>query len=421
MAGVAATQATPDRYAPVRQPSPRRLLWLKWTLVRRGLMRDRTRLIGAIVFLALMLPVAVLLGVASYLLYANLPRAAAAELLFAVLALLFVGWLVVPIFLYTLNDSVDPSKLFHYPLSPPRLMLGLLLTSILDLPVLFLAALFAAVMAGWARAPAAIVIVPLALVLLYALTVAASQALVTSSRKPVHQALLAFGRAHRHRLRAGTPSCRRRCARRSGAVHQRGNTVSPCPRWYSSSTTRGSRSRTTLGKPPAAHVDRHAPAEIGQDVGGDLAHLVGAVGRHDGQVLHPAAGELDLPEAREHAVRRAAHPRAHHLVHAAHPADRHHDSSSPASATIACGKTSSSATATSTPSRQTCRAPTSRRNNASSLLGGSTPRPPTSSSRSTFRSCCSTCNVAASSRLARARTACPPAACCRRCRVAVRR
>ncbi|MCC6626929.1 MAG: hypothetical protein IT340_05935 [Chloroflexi bacterium] len=178
MAGVAAAHPAADRDERAREPSPGRLLWLKWTLVRRGLMRDRTRLIGAIIFLVLVLPVAVLLGVGSYLLYVGLPTPAATEFLFFMLALLFVGWLVVPVFLYSLNDSLDASKLFLYPLSAPRLMVGLLLSSVLDLPIVFLAALFVAVVAGWVRAPAAIVIAPLALVVLYAQMVAASQAVL---------------------------------------------------------------------------------------------------------------------------------------------------------------------------------------------------------------------------------------------------
>jgi ABC-2 type transport system permease protein len=169
-----------DQERRTRPPAPalRRLVWLKWTLTRRGLARDRQRLIGAIVFLLFVTPVAASLGLLTYLLYRYLPPGAAVELLFSVLALLFAGWLIVPLFLYSLNESLDIRRLFLYPITPPRLMAGLLLTSLLDLPVLFVLAVFAAIAAAWTTSlGAALVVVP-ALLLLYGQMVAASQALL---------------------------------------------------------------------------------------------------------------------------------------------------------------------------------------------------------------------------------------------------
>jgi ABC-2 type transport system permease protein len=179
MAGVAA----PSRAEPIRPEAPppalRHLLWLKWTLTRRGLARDRQRLIGAILFLLLIVPIALVMGVATFLLYRGLPRPAAGEFLYLVLTLLFVGWVVAPLFLYNLNESLDVSRLFLYPIAAPRLMTGLLAASLLDLPVLFLLAFFAAILAAWINSPAAAVIAPLALLLLYAQMVAAGQTLLT--------------------------------------------------------------------------------------------------------------------------------------------------------------------------------------------------------------------------------------------------
>ena len=96
MAGVAAPSRSESlRPAPPPAPALRHLLWLKWTLTRRGLARDRQRLIGAILFLLFIVPVALIMGLATYLLYRELPVSARGEFLYLVLTLLFVGWIVV--------------------------------------------------------------------------------------------------------------------------------------------------------------------------------------------------------------------------------------------------------------------------------------------------------------------------------------
>jgi ABC-2 type transport system permease protein len=154
-------------------------IWLKWTLTRRGLVREKQRLIGSILLIVLVLPLALGQALLTYLGYEMLPTATGVELLFAVVTILFAGWLIVPIFLYNLNESLDVSRLFLFPISGPRLMTVLLVTSVLDVPAFFLLAFFIAIVAGWVNSAGAAVVVLLALAILYGQMVAGSQLLLS--------------------------------------------------------------------------------------------------------------------------------------------------------------------------------------------------------------------------------------------------
>src|SRR5512146_2154389 len=68
------------------------LLWLRWTIGIRAYRRSASSVIGAIAMLVFILGFGVSTGLLTGLGYLFLPRAAAQQLLFATLGLLYVAW-----------------------------------------------------------------------------------------------------------------------------------------------------------------------------------------------------------------------------------------------------------------------------------------------------------------------------------------
>ncbi len=89
----------------------RALLWLRWKLTIRGYTRSWRQVLGLVFAAIYLVPISVLAGVGTGFLYVLLPRAAATQLLFAVVGMLFIAWAVLPLLQYSLNeDSTSPSS-----------------------------------------------------------------------------------------------------------------------------------------------------------------------------------------------------------------------------------------------------------------------------------------------------------------------
>jgi ABC-2 type transport system permease protein len=143
------------------------LLWLRWTLGLRVYRRNVSSVIGAIAMVFFVLLIGAGSAFATGLGYLALPRAAAAQLLFATLAGLYIAWTALPIIQYTVNEGLDVSRLATYPLTRAERMIALTLATLLDPPVFIIAALFVAVGVGWYAGPLSLAIVIPALLLLY--------------------------------------------------------------------------------------------------------------------------------------------------------------------------------------------------------------------------------------------------------------
>lgn len=151
------------------------LLWLRWTLGLRGYRRSLSSLIGAVAMVVFVLGFGLASGLLTGIGYHYLPRAAAAQVLFATLSFLYVAWVALPIVQYTVNEGLDVTRLATYPLTRAETMLSLTLATLLDPATFIIAALFAAVLAGWGAGPLSIAISVAALLLLYVHLVGLSQ------------------------------------------------------------------------------------------------------------------------------------------------------------------------------------------------------------------------------------------------------
>src|SRR5215813_10910470 len=158
----------------------RMLLWLRLKLTLRGYARSWQRVVGLIFGLLFLIPLAGGLTFLTASGYTDLGRPAATQLLFGVVALLYLVWAVLPLLQYSLNEGLDVTKLQIYPLTRGEQMVSLVLATLFDLGTLFLLALYAAVFIGWHATPLAAGVTLVALALAYVHTVSLSQLILAA-------------------------------------------------------------------------------------------------------------------------------------------------------------------------------------------------------------------------------------------------
>ncbi|MFC5640569.1 transporter [Kitasatospora cinereorecta] len=164
----------------------RTLVSLKLRLLRNGLRRSPERLVGYIIGSAFGLLVTA--GITAGLLLLD-DRTAAADAAAVLTAALTVCWAALPLFLFSGDESADPTRLTMLPLRPRPMVAGTLLGALIGpgpiLGLLLLAGAAAGATGGPASIAAAVVGVPLTLVTLLTLSraVAAANARLLSSRR----------------------------------------------------------------------------------------------------------------------------------------------------------------------------------------------------------------------------------------------
>ncbi|HET9109739.1 MAG TPA: hypothetical protein VFN78_02830 [Ktedonobacterales bacterium] len=151
------------------------LLALRWKLGVRMYRRSVSALIGLVALLFFTLGFAAMGGFLTALGYLQLPRAAASQLLFGALGLLYFAWAVLPALQYSVNEGLDVSKLHAYPITRAERMVALVLSTLFDPASLIVLSIFAAVVVGWHATALATVITVAALALLYVHVVGLSQ------------------------------------------------------------------------------------------------------------------------------------------------------------------------------------------------------------------------------------------------------
>jgi ABC-2 type transport system permease protein len=185
MAGIVASSsetATP-RSLTVRPSIIGTLLWLRWTLLLRAYARSTGRIIGTILFAIVILPVigGVMIGLIAG--FQNLlpgQQFVATNVLIYLLAGLYIAWAILPLLQFSVNESMDITKLTTYPVTQPELMIGLLLSTLLDISTLAALMLFIGIGIGWAHSIIQGVLIGLVLILVYVHFVAISQLLLSS-------------------------------------------------------------------------------------------------------------------------------------------------------------------------------------------------------------------------------------------------
>ncbi len=151
------------------------LFWLRWKLFLRGFSRDRSRIITTIFLVLFGIPFFGAIAVATAFGYRLLPYPANSELLFLVLAGVYILWLMLPLLEFTVNEGLDISKLMPFPLTRLELMASLLLSTLLDIPMFGLVLVLLAVIIGWAVSVPLALFTILAMLVFYVQIVAMSQ------------------------------------------------------------------------------------------------------------------------------------------------------------------------------------------------------------------------------------------------------
>src|SRR5689334_11120248 len=155
----------------IRPRQVRALLWLRWKITLRGYARSWQRVVGLIFALLFIIPAAG--GVASLTAFGYLttPYAFATQILFVVVALLYLIWAALPLLQYTLNEGLDVTKLVIYPVTRGEQMVSLVISTLLDVSTLFILAFYIAIVIGFHATPLAAVVTLVALIAIYIHTV----------------------------------------------------------------------------------------------------------------------------------------------------------------------------------------------------------------------------------------------------------
>jgi hypothetical protein len=136
------------------------------------------RIVSSIVLVLLFGPLSVAFAWGVHSLFAIVSPQDAALITRDVLAILFVIWVVTPLFGFQLNESFDLTKLFTYPVTLGALFAGSVLGGLLDLPVLFTIPTFVVIFLYYAHSFLAGFVILAAIVLFVLHTLALGQAVI---------------------------------------------------------------------------------------------------------------------------------------------------------------------------------------------------------------------------------------------------
>lgn len=159
----------------IRPSHVRALLWLRWKITLRGYARSWQRVVGLIFALLFIIPAAGGVATLTAFGYLTTPYAFATQILFVVVALLYLIWAALPLLQYTLNEGLDVTKLVIYPVTRGEQMVSLVIATLLDISTLFILAFYIAIVVGFHATPLAAVVTLVALVAIYIHTVGLSQ------------------------------------------------------------------------------------------------------------------------------------------------------------------------------------------------------------------------------------------------------
>lgn len=151
---------------------------LKLRLLANGLRGGGVRLIGLVLggLWGLSLAVLGFSGLAILRLHRDVDAAVAV----AGFSGLFLAWVLLPIVAFSSDETLDPARLAHLPLSRRQLASGLLAASLVGIPAICTAAALSGALVGFARGPAGTLLVLASIVTDLCLCVVASRAVTTA-------------------------------------------------------------------------------------------------------------------------------------------------------------------------------------------------------------------------------------------------
>ena len=156
----------------------RLLFWLKTKLLLRGYVKSKSEWLGTLLMLFTFVPGSIAIAFVALFSYTTRAMPDKGHALELTLFGIYLFWLLIPIMGYSLSDGYDVTKLFVFPLSMRKLFTGVLLSSLLDRPVVLLMPLFLSILIGFSSGPLAILIAFPALVFFLFHTLALSQAIL---------------------------------------------------------------------------------------------------------------------------------------------------------------------------------------------------------------------------------------------------
>ncbi|WP_159794024.1 hypothetical protein [Puerhibacterium puerhi] len=154
------------------------LVRLKLTLLLNGYRRSVWQTVGVVLGSLYALSVVALLVVGAVALGTTDPGTAGPVLVLGG-AVLVLGWLVIPVFAYGVDATLDPHRFVTYPIPRRRLLAGLAAGGVVSVPGIATALAVLGVTLAWWRSPAAVVAALVGAVGALALCVIGSRALTT--------------------------------------------------------------------------------------------------------------------------------------------------------------------------------------------------------------------------------------------------
>ncbi|WP_376796221.1 hypothetical protein [Thermogemmatispora sp.] len=154
------------------------LLWLRWRLFVRGMTRNSQ---SAITFVISFLLVTICCGGAAFASLMSYRLAMAPsnlELLYVILTVITVLWILLPVFQYDQNEGLDISKLLQFPLTRGEMMVGLLISQLIDVLSFGLLLLLIAVVAGFTFSPGLLLVNSVAMLIFLGFVVSCSQLVI---------------------------------------------------------------------------------------------------------------------------------------------------------------------------------------------------------------------------------------------------
>lgn len=148
----------------------------------RGYKRNATALLGVAATVLFTLPASVAIALGAFFAFRNVPAPYPGHILQAALLLIYLIWLLTPLFGYSLNESYDVSRLFIYPLTMRQIFTATIAASIMDFTVLLLLPALAAVVLGFTYGPVSFVFSGVTILLFLFHTLALGQALLLLSQ-----------------------------------------------------------------------------------------------------------------------------------------------------------------------------------------------------------------------------------------------
>jgi ABC-2 type transport system permease protein len=137
----------------------RELLALRRRMSFRMIRRQPGELAATILIFIFVLPIPVALAFLSGAAYLTAPDPWPTRLLFITVNVLWLIWMLLPVLFSPFNDATDLRRLITYPIRPGVLTPALLVGSLFDIATVFSAPFLLAILVGWARGPAFLLVV----------------------------------------------------------------------------------------------------------------------------------------------------------------------------------------------------------------------------------------------------------------------